>query len=103
MTTTLTLDLIREDAEGRETIYEVECGYSVDPGCRMTSNGDGWPPSEDIHIGKVYLDGKEVDVELTEAEIDSLCERLPEAVADAEEAAREAEEDARIEARRERD
>ena len=107
--TTLTLALIREDAEGRETVYEVECELSVDPGVRTYPNGDpGYPPSEEFSILAVYgPDGKRIDgFKLTQAEQDSLAERGAEYVRDAEEAeeaAREDAEDARREARRERD
>lgn len=79
----VTLELIREDADGKEVIMEVEVGYSYDPGCRTMRNGDpGWPSSEDIDIGKVFVDGKEADIELTDAEQESLCERAREAASE---------------------
>lgn len=54
------------DAEDRR--HEVECAVSFgSPGCRMTRNGDGWPPDPDVveiqNVKRVEPDGTRVEVD----------------------------------------
>ncbi len=78
MITTLSLDLIREDAEGIETEYEVECEYVFEP------RTFDYPGDEQFNILRVFRQGKLVVVELTEDEIDHLRVEAIETLADAE-------------------
>jgi hypothetical protein len=71
------IELIRETESG-EVVLDVEVKYSYDPGCRMTGNGDGWPPSEDIDVISVKVGGKVVDNDLTESELETLMEKAGE-------------------------
>lgn len=52
-----------------EYYADVTADYTYDPGCYRTSNGDGWPPSEDyddleFEVTEVhaYLEGDEIEV-----------------------------------------
>lgn len=86
MTTSLTLDLIRE-VNDVETIYEVECELSIQkasPSYVATENAV--PEESDFDVIAVYLNDKRVEgFQVTTEEIATLHERAAETVRDAEE------------------
>ena len=66
------MDLPEHVAETyEECAGTVPCTYSYDPGCYRTSNGDGWPPSEDFEVGSCDACGAE---NWSEAEEDDFLE-----------------------------
>lgn len=82
MTTTLTLDLIRD-----ETIYEVELEYTVEKSSpSYVARENAVEGSETLEVIAVYLNDVRVqDFAVTTEELVSLTERAAETVRDAEE------------------